>query len=125
MMTNYSGSIALSKLVSAKMTAKGKDGKPIQGVFIPFDQNYITVKEDAIYLNVGVVIRDEKDQYGQDGFISHKMSSEAYKSLGKDKANEIKLPILGNIKNFAPAPVADTAGLMDDGSLTPDSELPF
>lgn len=94
-----SGSIALTKLESAIITTK----KGTKAILIPIDSNYLTEKDGAIYLNVGVVVKEQQDQYGQNGFISHNLSSEKYKELGKEKAQEIKLPILGNIKDFSGA----------------------
>lgn len=96
--TNYSGSIALTKLQSAIITTK----KGAKCILIPIDANYLTEKDGAVYMNCNVVVRDEEDKYGQNGFIAQKLDTETYKSLGKEKANEIQLPILGNIKNFAP-----------------------
>ena len=72
---NYSGSLALTKLKSAIITTK----KGTKAILLPIDENYFTEKNGAIYLNVGVVVRDELDQYGQNGFISHKLSTEKYK----------------------------------------------
>ena len=91
-----SGSIALTKLESAIITTK----KGNKAILIPIDSNYLTEKDGAVYLNVGVVVREQADQYGQNGFISQQLPSDKYKELGKEKANEIKLPILGNIKDF-------------------------
>lgn len=93
---NYAGSIALTKLQSAIITTK----KGAKCILIPINANYLTEKDGAVYMNCNVVVREEVDQYGQNGFIAQKLDSETYKSLGKEKANEIKLPILGNIKDF-------------------------
>jgi hypothetical protein len=95
---NLSGSIALTKLKSAFYTTK----KGAKCLLIPIDENYLTEKDGAVYMSVGVVVKDEQDTYGQNGFISQKLDSAKYKELGKEKANEIKLPILGNIKDFTP-----------------------
>ena len=94
-----SGSIALTKLESAIITTK----KGNKAILIPIDSNYLTEKDGSIYLNIGVVVREAQDQYGQNGFISHQLSSDKYKELGAEKAKEIKLPILGNIKDFSGA----------------------
>lgn len=94
---NYAGSIALTKLQSAIITTK----KGAKCILIPIDANYLTEKDGSVYINCNVVVRDELDKYGQNGFIAQKLDSDTYKTLGKDKANEIQLPILGNIKNFA------------------------
>ena len=102
---NYAGSIALTKLQSAIITTK----KGAKCILIPIESNYLTEKDGAVYMNCNVVVRDEVDQYGQNGFIAQKLDSDSYKKLGKEKANEIKLPILGNIKHFA-AQNNDNAG---------------
>ena len=91
-----SGSLALTKLQSAIITTK----KGTKAILLPINDNFFTEKDGAIYLNVSVIVRDEQDQYGQNGFISQKLDSNKYKELGKEKAAEIKLPILGNIKDF-------------------------
>ena len=118
----YSGSLALTKLQTAIITTK----KGSKCLLIPIDKNYFTEKEGAIYLNCSVIIRDEPDQYGQDGFISQKLDTETYKSLGAEKAKEIKLPILGNIKHFAGGG-NDSAGTTQiEGSVDPENDyLPF
>jgi hypothetical protein len=119
----YAGSLALTKLQSAIITTK----KGAKCLLIPIDKNYLTEKEGAIYLNCSVIIREEKDQYGQDGFISQKLDSETYKSLGSEKAKEIKLPILGNIKNFV-GQNNDNAGTTTiEAPINPeeDDDLPF
>jgi ABC-type metal ion transport system substrate-binding protein len=85
-----SGSMALTKLQSAIITTK----KGTKAILLPIESNYFTEKDGAVYLNVSVVVREEQDQYGQNGFIAQKLDTEKYKELGKEKANEIKLPIL-------------------------------
>ena len=119
----YAGSLALTKLQSAIITTK----KGAKCLLIPIDKNYLTEKEGAIYLNCSVIIREEKDQYGQDGFISQKLDAETYKSLGAEKAKEIQLPILGNIKHFAGSQ-NDSAGTTTiEAPINPeeDDDLPF
>lgn len=120
---NYAGSIALTKLQSAIITTK----KGAKCLLIPIEKNYLTEKDGAIYMNCNVVVKDEIDQYGNHGFISQKMNTETYKSLGKEKANEIKLPILGNIKNFV-GQNNDNAGTTTiEAPMNPeeDDDLPF
>lgn len=92
-----SGSIALTKLESAIITTK----KGNKAILIPIDSNYLTEKDGSVYLTVGVVVKEQADQYGQNGFISQNLPSDKYKALGKEEAGKIKLPILGNIKDFA------------------------
>lgn len=102
-----SGSIALTKMQSAIITTK----KGAKAIILPIDANYFTEKEGAVYLNVNVIVRDEQDSYGQNGFIAQKLDSNKYKELGKESASEIKLPILGNIKDFS-------GGSNDSGGAT-------
>lgn len=118
----YAGSLALTKLQSAIITTK----KGAKCLLIPIDANHFTEKDGAVYLNCSVIVRDEPDQYGQNGFISQKLDAEKYKSLGAEKAKEIKLPILGNIKHFENSG-NDSAGVAQiDGQVNPEEDdLPF
>ncbi len=121
---NYAGSIALTKMKSAIITTK----KGTKAILLPIDENYFTEKDGAVYLNVGVVVRDEPDTYGQNGFISHKLSTEKYKELGAEKAKEVNLPILGNIKDFTSGGGAnDSVGATQvQGQVNPEEDdLPF
>lgn len=52
---------------------------------------YESPKNGKKYLNISVLIREEKDQYGYDGFVVQKISKER-------KAAGEKGPILGNCK---------------------------
>ena len=85
---------------------------------------YESPKTGKKYLNVTVLIREEKDQYGNDGFIVQKISKER-------KAAGEKGPILGNAKIMdwdAPKTggeksngYAPKLNVQDDD----DSEIPF
>ena len=50
---------------------------------------YKSPKTGRTYLNLAVLIRDEKDQYGNDGFVTQKVPQ----GVERDKG-----PILGNAK---------------------------
>lgn len=108
MQKSYAGSIALTKMKHAVITT----AKGTRAILLPIDDNFLTEKDGAVYMNVGVVTKTESDQYGQNGFISHKISSEKYKELGSELAKDIKLPILGNIKDFSSGGGADVSGAM-------------
>lgn len=117
------GSIALTKLKCAVIkTKKGNDA-----ILLPINENYFTFKDGAVYLNVSVILRDEQDQYGQNGFVAQKLDAETYKSLGAEKAKEIQLPILGNIKDFSGGGANDSAGAVQvSGNVDPEQDdLPF
>ena len=122
----YAGSLALTKMKSAVITTK----KGNKAILLPIDENYFTEKDGAIYLNVSVIVREEQDQYGQNGFISQKLPTDKYKELGAEKGKEIgnALPILGNIKHFENASTQnDSAGATQiEGQVDPEEdEMPF
>jgi 3-deoxy-D-manno-octulosonic-acid transferase len=119
----YAGSLALTKLKSAIITTK----KGAKCLLIPIDANYFSEKDGVVYLNCSVIVRDEQDQYGQNGFISQKLDAEKYKELGAEKAKEIKLPILGNIKNFVGQNNDNEGATTIESPINPeeDDDLPF
>jgi len=118
---NLNGSIALTKLAqSVILEKKGKSGI-VRGIFLPIDGNHLTEKDGAVYMDVRVTVREETDQYGQNGFISKGLPSEVYKSL-KETPDALKAaqPILGNIKDFSLQGNAAPVQTVDD-----DDDLPF
>lgn len=118
-----SGSLALTKLQSAIITTK----KGAKCILLPIESNYFTEKDGAVYLNISVIVREEADKYGQNGFISQKLDTAKYKELGAEKAKEITLPILGNIKDFGSGG-NDTAGTTEiQGQVNPEEsdDLPW
>lgn len=94
---SYALSVSLTKLQHSIVTAKSGQ----KCLVIPIDDNYLTLKEDAVYLQTDVVTMDSEDTNGNWGFQVQKLTSEIWKSLGSEKAKEIKLPYLGNLKIFA------------------------
>lgn len=88
---------------------------------------YESPKTGKKYLNISVLIREEKDQYGNDGFIVQKISKER-------KASGEKGPILGNAKIMdwdAPRPNMHGSEKSNGYQSQPntqdddDSEIPF
>lgn len=117
----YAGSLALTKLKHALTVSKS--GKKL--LVLPIDDNFFEEKDGSVYMSCSVVAKEQEDQYGQHGFISQKLPTTKYKELG-ELAKDIKLPILGNIKNFAQQS-NDNAGhdlsIADD--LNGSDDLPF
>lgn len=116
---SYALSVALTKLQHGFMTTK----KGTKCLVIPIEDNYLTEKDGAVYLQTDVVTMDSEDTNGNWGFQVQKLPSEKYKELGAEKAKEIKLPYFGNLKIFAKKSndaVPESAIDMDD-----DSDLPF
>jgi hypothetical protein len=113
MKKNYSGEIELTKMTTAIFTTP----KGVRCLLIPITQNHLNeFAENRFGLPINIVVHEEKDKYGNAGFIGQKLASEEYKSLTDEQRKETKLPILGNFKDFSqgqddgkPAPVAATA----------------
>ena len=84
---------------------------------------YESPKTGKKYLNVTVLIRDEKDQYGNDGFIVQKISKERKAAgekgaiLGNAKIVDWDAPKTGGEKSNRNAPKQD---VQDD-----DDSIPF
>lgn len=96
---SYAMSVALTKLQHKIITAKSGQ----KCIVIPIDDNYLTLKEDAVYMQTDIVTMDSVDDNGNWGFQVQKLPSDIWKKLGAEKSKEIKLPYLGNLKIFAKA----------------------
>lgn len=94
---SYALSVALTKLQHQIITAKSGQ----KCLVIPIDDNYLTEKDGAVYMQTDVVTMDGEDTNGNWGFQVQKLPSDKWKALGSEKAKEIKLPYLGNLKIFA------------------------
>jgi hypothetical protein len=93
---SYANSVALTKLQHGFITTK----KGARCIVIPIEENYLTEKDGCVYMQTDVVVREEKDANDNWGFQAQKLPSEIFKELGSEKAKELKLPYLGNLKIF-------------------------
>ena len=93
---SYAMSVALTKLQHKIITSKSGQ----KCIVIPIDDNHLTLKDDAVYMQTDIVTMDSEDTNGNLGFQVQKLPSDIWKSLGAEKAKEIKLPYLGNLKVF-------------------------
>ena len=93
---SYAMSIALTKLKSQIVTSKSG----ARCLVIPIDENYLTEKDGAVYLQTDVVTMDSEDTNGNWGFQVQKLPSDIWKALGSEKAKALVLPYLGNLKVF-------------------------
>lgn len=123
---SYSGSIALTKLKHVPF----KSPKGAKCLLIPIENNLLEVDDNgAVYLPVSILIRSEKDERGQDGYIFKKIGSEAYKSADESQKEKWKerdnpdTPILGSIKHFE-LTSNDNSGAMANENVSED-DLPF
>lgn len=121
MKKSYSGQIELTKLKSVILEKKGQSGM-IRGVFIPIEQNFLDeFQPNRVALNINIIVHEEKDKYGNDGFIGQKVGSETYKSANEVQKEEFKkLPILGNFKDFSGVDNSNPAPVVSD-----TDDLPF
>jgi len=94
---SYALSVSLTKLQHGFITTKNG----AKCLVIPIEQNYLTEKEGAVYMQTDIVTMDSEDTNGNWGFQVQKLPSDKYKQLGAEKAKEIVLPYLGNLKVFA------------------------
>lgn len=125
--TNFSGSIALTKLVHVKRQQKGKSGM-VDVLIIPIDANYLEVdKNGGVYIPISGKLTEEEDKYGQNGFIGKRLPSDVYKSADDELKNDrSKTPILGNVKIWGSGGGNTNTGQVDEGpEVDADDDLPF
>jgi len=120
------GSIALTKLQHVIMKAKGQNGE-VRGLFIPIEKNMLVEKDGAVYMALNLTVKEETDQFGQNGFIAKTTDSKIWKTLdeaGKEEAKKLS-PILGNVKDWSGSSANDTSGAATSEEVTEDERLPF
>ena len=116
---SYALSVALTKMKHSIITAKSGQ----KCLVLPIDDNYLTLKDDAVYLQNDIVTMDSEDQNGNWGFQVQKLPSEIWKGLGSENAKEITLPYFGNLKIFAKK--STDAVEQSNIEIDDDSDLPF
>lgn len=117
---SYAMSVALTKLQHKIITAKSGQ----KCIVIPIDDNYLTEKDGAVYMQTDIVTMDSEDTNGNWGFQVQKLPSDIWKALGAEKAKLVVLPYLGNLKIFA----KKTTDAVPEASIEMDEEqddLPF
>jgi hypothetical protein len=125
MNTFYQVSIALTKLKHGFITSKTGQ----RCLVIPIDDNFLNLKDEAVYMQTDVCVKPDADDKNQWGFIKQKLPSETYKSLGSEEAKKIQLPFIGNLFQFkqnnndASGVVVHEAELIQNQSEVDD--LPF
>lgn len=116
----YSTSFALTKLKHSIITAKSGQ----KCLVIPLDDNYLTLKEENVYMQTDICVRPDKDGNENWGFVKQKLPSEIYKELGSEKAKEVDLPFLANLKVFEKAN-NDNSGAISVEIDQESENLPF
>ena len=124
---NLSGSIALTKLTHVIMDKKGKDGNLVKCIVIPIEANGLETKDKAVYLGIRATVKEETDQYGQNGFISKTVKRDKKWSEMSDSEKEAEkglTPILGNLKDFSLSGGNDSSGAAS-APIAEEDDLPF
>ena len=126
-MENITGSIDLTKFKNVRTSMKRKDGSIVKGVFIPITENYLVEGEKGgVFANLNIILKDEKDQYGNNGFISHQVPSDMYKAASDEEKKAFDTKILGNIKKWEASVIENTdENIVDSTPEIDDDELPF
>lgn len=126
---SFSGSLALSKLKHVILEKKGETGI-VKGIFIPLEANKLTEgKEGAVYLGIRGVIKDEKDQYDNNGWIAANPNmGKKWGELSDAEKEEAKTlsPIIGNVKVWGGSGESnDNSGAASADVLSDTDSLPF
>lgn len=134
------GTIELTKLPTVVIMSRksSQTGEMVRGLFIPFEHNKIhefPVRDDKGVIIEGessnkfgfefrILLNDEKDQYGKNGFIAKKLSKEDYENNKNNTEYLNKMqPILGNLiklEQINPDSAGEPIPEVDE-----DSDLPF
>ena len=136
------GQISLTRLTHVIMEKKGKSGKMVRGLFIPIEANALEVieyesktekkKVEEIVIPVSIIVKPERDERGQDGFIGKNIPTKIWKDADDKQKEELKKlqPILGNLKDWErgsvdSAPQVNDAGNGNVFNADEDDDLPF
>lgn len=96
----YATSFALTKLKHAITTSKSGQ----KCLVLPINDNHFEIVQNdngtAIYMQTDICVRSEIDSNENWGFVKQKLNTTEYKLLGAEKAKEIELPFLANLKMF-------------------------
>ena len=120
-LNSYALSVALTKLQHGFITTK----KGAKCLVIPINENFLTEKDGAVYMQTDLVTMDSEDTNGNWGFQVQKLPTEIYKELGADKAKETKLPYLGNLKIFVRKNNDSVEATVIETDEDIDDDLPF
>lgn len=118
----YQLSIALTKLKSALVTTK----KGNKALLIPIDENYLTLKDEAVYMQTSIILNGYKDEeYNTWGFAAQRLPADKYNELGPEMAKDLKLPIIGNLFKFESTNNDDAGGTDETFDDEESDGLPF
>jgi hypothetical protein len=101
------GKLNLTKLTHVRMSKKGKDGNPVEGIFIPIDKNELkrSTKEgyDNVYLDIVAwplkePQRNDNGNLSQTHLVKQSLDKERREQMTEEEKNN--QPIIGNLIDF-------------------------
>ena len=89
------GKINLSKLTSVLTTRKGKDGKEVEGIFIPIEHNHLFKSDKGnVYLDL-IAFEIKNQQYDDTHVVKQSLPKEVREGMTEEEKNN--QPILGGL----------------------------
>ncbi len=113
------GKLNLTSLVSVLTSRKGKDGKMIEGVFIPIDKNHLFKSDKGnVYLDL-IAFELKEKKHDDTHLVKVSLPKDVREGMSQDEQNA--QPIIGNLR------VWDGAGGQEETveHLGDDDDLPF
>lgn len=121
------GNIKLTALKHARCKMNGRDGKPVDGMFIPFGANKLEVAANGeIYLNI-VAWENKTPKEFSTHMVKQNLTKAQREAMSKDELEG--MPILGNLNaNAQPQAQVNTDTSIDTSapiSVDNGDDLPF
>ena len=118
-MSRISGKINLTDLVSVLTSRKGKDGKMIEGVFIPIENNNLFKSDKGnVYMDFTSFPLKSPKEGGDTHVVKLSVPKDLFEAMTDDQKSEI--PLIGNIKVWEGG-----AQEKDVPETGPEDDLPF
>lgn len=99
--------INLTKLIHIRMTKKGKDGNPVEGIFIPIDKNnlkrstkegYNNVYLDLVAFKLKTPNKNDSGNIVQTHLVKQSLDKETREAMSEQEKND--QPIIGGLANY-------------------------
>lgn len=125
-MENASIKMNLSAFVHVITSMKGKNGNPVEGIFIPFEKNNIFKGTKGIYIDlVGFPIRNKNTDSRDTHIIKQSFTKEVREAMTKEQQDN--MPIFGSMIDWSQASPQTTDNSIDTSSTPtqPEDDLPY
>jgi len=115
------GKINLSKLVSVITTRKGKDGKEIEGIFIPIENNHLFKSKETKNVYLDLIAFELKDPKHDDThLVKQSLPKDVREAMSEEEKKE--QPIIGNLNTKISG---GGSGETASEEVGPEDNLPF